>query len=71
MAVDDAVERRLRDLDAHIADIDAAAAEDAAGRARRRARAQADRDRIRAELARLDDALAQAGTLAPAPPDEP
>ena len=37
VAVDDAVERRLRELDAHIADIDAAAAEDAAGRAKRRA----------------------------------
>ena len=32
VAVDDAVERRLRELDAHIAEIDAAAAEDAAGR---------------------------------------
>jgi hypothetical protein len=33
IAVDDVVERRLRELDQHTADIDAAAATDAAGRA--------------------------------------
>jgi hypothetical protein len=67
VAVDDAVERRLRDLDAHIADIDAAAASDAAGRARRRAAAQADLDRIRAKLAHVDTILARASALTPAP----
>ncbi len=67
VAVDDAVERRLRELDAHIADIDAAAAQDAAGRARRRAAAQADRDRITARLAQLDQVLARAGALTAAP----
>jgi hypothetical protein len=62
VAVDDAVERRLRDLDAHIAEIDAAAAEDAAGRARRRAAAQQDRDAVRAKLNLVDEALAKAGS---------
>jgi hypothetical protein len=59
VAVDDAVERRLRDLDAHIADIDAAAAEDAAGRGKRRAQAQHERDRVRAHLTTVDTALAR------------
>jgi Dynamin family len=61
VAVDDAVERRLRELDAHIAEIDAAAAEDQAARARRRARAQADRDAVRARLRQVDEVLARAG----------
>jgi hypothetical protein len=35
LALDDAIERRLRELDAHIAEIDKAMAEDEATRARR------------------------------------
>ena len=66
VAVDDAVERRLRDLDAQLAEIDAAAAQDAAGRARRRAAAQKEHDAVRAVLARVDDVLARARALAPA-----
>jgi hypothetical protein len=60
VAVDDAVERRLKELDAHIADIDAAAAADATGRARRRAEALRDRDAVRAHLKIVDDALTEA-----------
>jgi hypothetical protein len=67
VAVDDAVERRLRDLDAHIAEIDAAAAEDAAGRARRRAAAQQDRDAVRAKLTGVDEVLAKAAARLPVP----
>jgi len=66
VAVDDAVERRLRDLDARIADIDAAADEDAAGRARRRAAASAELQQVRARLKQADDVLARARALAPA-----
>jgi Dynamin family len=62
VAVDDAVERRLRELDAHIADIDAAAAEDAAGRAKRRAQARQDHDTVRAALKQVDDVLARRAT---------
>ncbi|GAB1640428.1 dynamin family protein [Krasilnikovia sp. MM14-A1259] len=69
VAVDEAVERRLRELDAHIADIDAAAATDAAGRARRRAAAQAELDAIRGRLATVDDVLTRARTLTPTPAD--
>jgi hypothetical protein len=71
VAVDDAVERRLRELDAHIAEIDAAAAEDAAGRAKRRAQAQQDRDSVRAALKQIDDVLARARALTPAPAADP
>jgi hypothetical protein len=70
VAVDDAVERRLRDLDAHIADLDAAAAEDAAGRARRRATAQTELDGVRAKLRNVDDVLIRARALTPVPYDE-
>jgi hypothetical protein len=70
VAVDDAVERRLRDLDAHIAEIDAAAAEDAAGRSRRRAAAQAELDGCRARLRQVDDVLIRARRLTPVPHDE-
>jgi hypothetical protein len=69
-AVDDAVERRLRDLDAHIAEIDAAAAEDAAGRGRRRAAAQQELDTARARLRTADDALTRARALTPGEPTE-
>ena len=41
LALDDAIERRLQQLDAHIAEIDKALAEDKAERARRRAAAPA------------------------------
>ena len=67
VAVDDAVERRLRELDAHIADIDAAAAEDAAGRAKRRALATAELTAVRAQLKQADDVLTRARALTPAP----
>ncbi|MFF5077734.1 dynamin family protein [Actinoplanes sp. NPDC000266] len=70
VAVDDAVEKRLRDLDAHIAEIDAAAAEDAAGRAKRRAAAQQELDTVRARLRAADAVLARARALTPVPHDE-
>ena len=70
VAVDDAVERRLRDLDAHIAEIDAAAAEDAAGRARRRSAAQQELDGVRARVRAVDAVLTRARALTPVPHDE-
>jgi 50S ribosome-binding GTPase len=70
VAVDDAVERRLRDLDAQLAEIDAAAAEDAAGRTKRRAAAQADLDACRARARQVDDVLIRARALTPVPDDE-
>ncbi|MDT5042027.1 MAG: hypothetical protein QOE51_3012 [Actinoplanes sp.] len=70
IAVDDAVERRLRELDAHIADIDAAAAQDAAGRATRRSQAQQDRDAVRARIRQVDEVLVQARALTPSPAND-
>jgi dynamin family protein len=70
VAVDDAVEKRLRDLDAQIADLDAAAAEDTAGRARRRATAQQEFDTVRAKLRHVDDVLIRARALSPVPYEE-
>ncbi|GAB2572178.1 dynamin [Paractinoplanes abujensis] len=70
VAVDDAVEKRIKDLDAHIAEIDAAAAEDAAGRSRRRATAQQELDAVRAKLRAADAVLAKARALTPVPYDE-
>lgn len=70
VALDEAIERRLRELDALIAEIDAAAAEDAAGRAKRRAAATADRDAAATRLRQADEALLRARSLTPAPLDE-
>jgi hypothetical protein len=70
IAVDDAVERRLRELDAHIADIDAAAAQDAAGRATRRSQAQQDRDAVRARIRQVDEVLVKARALMPGPAND-
>jgi len=65
VALDDAVERRLAQLDAHIADIDAALARDKADRARRRSAAQARRDAVRARVKQVDEVLARARVLTP------
>ncbi|WP_067499849.1 dynamin family protein [Actinoplanes sp. TFC3] len=67
VAVDDAVERRLRELDTQLAELDAAAAEDAARRARRRAEAGSDLQRLRGYLRQADDVLTRARALAPVP----
>ncbi|GAA2901675.1 dynamin [Actinoplanes cyaneus] len=70
LALDDAAERRLKDLDAQIAEIDAAAAEDAGGRARRRAAAQQELDTVRVRVRQADEALLRARALTPAPIDD-
>ncbi|MEJ3744344.1 dynamin family protein [Actinomycetes bacterium KLBMP 9797] len=66
LALDDAIERRLKELDAHIADIDRALAEDKAERAKRKAVLQAERDALRGKLKQVDEVLARARTLLPA-----
>ncbi|BCB90634.1 dynamin [Phytohabitans suffuscus] len=70
LALDDAIERRLQQLDAHIAEIDKALAEDKASRARRKATLQTERDGIRARVKQVDEVLARARSLAPARPTE-
>lgn len=66
VALDDAVERRLARLDAHIAEIDRALAEDRAGRARRRAELVAQREALRARVTQVDEVLARVRQLMPA-----
>lgn len=68
LALDDAIERRLQQLDARIAEIDAAAAEDQASRTRRRAELQAERESVRARVKQVDEVLQRARMLSPAPP---
>jgi hypothetical protein len=70
LALDDAIERRLQQLDAHIAEIDKALAEDKASRARRKATLQSERDGLRARVKQVDEVLARARSLAPARPTE-
>lgn len=70
MALDDAIERRLRELDTHIAEIDAAMAQDQATRAQRRGAVQADRDALRARVRQVDEVLVRARVLTPAAADD-
>jgi Dynamin family len=71
LALDDAVERRLRQLDAHIAEIDQAMADDRASRARRRQALQQEREALRARVRQVDEVLVRARALAPAEPPQP
>ncbi|MFI6761371.1 dynamin family protein [Micromonospora sp. NPDC050417] len=71
LALDDAIERRLKELDAHMAEIDKAMVEDKSSRARRKAALQADRETLRARIKQVDEVLLRARVLAPAAaPDE-
>jgi hypothetical protein len=66
VALDDAIERRLQQLDAHIAEIDQAMAADKASRARRRQALQQERDALRGRVRQVDEVLVRARALAPA-----
>jgi hypothetical protein len=70
VALDDAVERRLARLDAHIADIDQALADDRAGRARRRAELGTQREALRARVKQVDGVLARVRQFTPAGPTD-
>jgi hypothetical protein len=66
LALDDAIERRLRQLDAHLAEIDQAMADDRASRARRRQALQQEREALRGRVKQVDEVLVRARVLAPA-----
>jgi hypothetical protein len=70
LALDDAIERRLQQLDAHIAQIDQAMAEDKASRAKRRAALQTERDALRARVKQVDEVLVKIRQLAPVAPTD-
>ena len=59
-ALEDAVERRLRQLDGQLVEFDRALAADAARRARRRAELQAERETLRTRIGQLDEILGRA-----------
>jgi hypothetical protein len=68
LALDDAIERRLQQLDAHIANIDKAMAEDKAERAKRKAALTQEREGLRARIKQLDEVLVRVRQLLPDAP---
>jgi hypothetical protein len=68
LALDDAIERRLQQLDAHISEIDKALADDKASRAKRKAALAQEREALRARIKQIDEILVRVRQLAPAAP---
>jgi hypothetical protein len=68
VALDEAIERRLQQLDAHIAEIDKALAQDKAERARRKATLAQEREALRARIKQVDEVLVRVRALLPAAP---
>jgi hypothetical protein len=70
LALDEAIERRLQQLDAHIANIDKSMAEDKAERGKRKAALAQERESLRARIKQLDEVLVRVRQLLPAAPAE-
>ncbi|MBN1174585.1 MAG: dynamin family protein [Micromonosporaceae bacterium] len=70
LALDEAIERRLQQLDAHIATIDKSMAEDKAVRAKRKSALAGERETLRAKIKHVDEVLVRVRQLAPAAPAE-
>jgi hypothetical protein len=70
LALDDAIERRLQQLDAHIAEIDKAMADDKASRAKRKATLVQEREALRARIKQIDEILVRIRQLAPSAPSD-
>ncbi|GAA0913474.1 dynamin family protein [Virgisporangium ochraceum] len=70
LALDEAIERRLKQLDDHIANIDKSMAEDKAERAKKRAALVQEREGLRARIKQLDEVLVRVRQLLPAAPAE-
>jgi hypothetical protein len=68
LALDEAIERRLQQLDAHIAEIDKSLAEDKADRAKRKAALAQERESLRARIKQIDEVLVRVRQLAPVAP---
>lgn len=68
VALDEAVERRMQQLDEQIAQIDKSMADDKAQRAKRKAAIQGDRDQIRGRVKNVDDVLNKVRAVLKAPP---
>jgi len=70
LALDEAIERRLQQLDSHIANIDKAMAEDKAERGKRKGTLAQEREGLRARIKQLDEVLVRVRQLLPAAPAE-
>jgi hypothetical protein len=70
LALDEAIERRLQQLDAHIAEIDKAMADDKASRAKRKAALVQEREALRARIKGIDEILVRVRQLQPAAPSD-
>jgi uncharacterized membrane-anchored protein YhcB (DUF1043 family) len=68
VALDEAIERRLQQLDAHIAEIDKSLADDKAERAKRKAALAQEREALRAKIKQIDEVLVRVRALLPAAP---
>jgi hypothetical protein len=68
VALDEAIERRLQDLDTQLAAIDQAMAQTSAERTRRKAALVARRDALRARVRQIDETLVRVRQLVPAGP---
>jgi hypothetical protein len=68
LALDEAIERRLAQLDAHIAEIDKALAEDKSERSKRKANLAQEREALRARIKQVDEVLVRVRPLLPAAP---
>jgi hypothetical protein len=68
LALDEAIERRLQQLDAHIATIDKSMAEDKAVRAKRKSALVAEREALRNRIKQVDEVLVRVRQLSPAAP---
>jgi hypothetical protein len=68
LALDEAIERRLQQLDAHIAEIDKAMATNKAERDKRRASLAQEREALRSRIKQVDEVLIRVRQLMPAAP---
>jgi hypothetical protein len=68
LALDEAIERRLKQLDAHIANIDKSLAEDKAERSKRKAALNTEREGLRARIKQVDEVLVRIRALTPNAP---
>jgi hypothetical protein len=70
LALDEAIERRLKQLDGQIAEIDKTMVEDKNSRQKKRADLQKEREQLRARIKQLDEVLIKARGIAPSAPSD-
>lgn len=68
LALDEAIERRVKQLDSQIGDIDKTMAEDKASRMKKKTTLQQEREQLRGRIKALDEVLVRSRGIAPAAP---